>query len=203
MTAYPSVTVTPFLVADLLSNGRRLPVNVHVIEHPDARILVDTGVRALHPIIGFLEPRIHPFAVVDPASVDIVVNTHLHFDHCGNNHLFAGRPLYVQQRELDDARSMSNYTIPEWVDVPGLDYVVVDDEHELLPGLRLLPAPGHSNGLQVVVIETDAGPIVVGGDVATGYAELDQPQSAGQRRVMALKPDVVWLTHENEPWRRG
>ena len=32
----------------------------------------------------------------------MVVNTHLHFDHCGGNHLFAGRPIYVQRPELDD-----------------------------------------------------------------------------------------------------
>ena len=37
----------------------------------------------------------------DLAGIDIAVNTHLHFDHGGGNHLFAGRPIYVQRRELD------------------------------------------------------------------------------------------------------
>ena len=45
----------------------------------------------------------------DLAGIDIVVNTHLHFDHCGGNHLFAGRPIYVQRRELDDARNEDDY----------------------------------------------------------------------------------------------
>ena len=71
------------------------------------------------------------------AGIDIVVNTHLHFDHRGGNHLFAGRPIYVQRRELDDARSEDDYTIREWVEAPGVRYVPVDGEHELLPGLRL------------------------------------------------------------------
>ena len=59
----------------------------------------------------------------DLAGIDIVVNTHLHFDHCGGNHLFAGRPIYVQRRELDDARSEDDYTIREWVEAPGVRYV--------------------------------------------------------------------------------
>jgi glyoxylase-like metal-dependent hydrolase (beta-lactamase superfamily II) len=39
--------------------------------------------------------------------------THLHGDHCGGNHLFAGKPIYVQRRELDDARTEDDYTIRE------------------------------------------------------------------------------------------
>ena len=45
---------------------------------------------------------------------------YVHFDHCGGNHVFAGRPFYVQRRELDDARSEDNYTIREWVEAPGV-----------------------------------------------------------------------------------
>ena len=45
--------------------------------------------------------------------------------------------MYVQRRELDDARSEDDYTIREWVEAPGVRYVPVDGEHELLPGLRL------------------------------------------------------------------
>jgi N-acyl homoserine lactone hydrolase len=43
-------------------------------------------------------------------------------------------------------------------------YVPVDGELELLPGLRLVPAPGHTRGMQVVVVETGGRPVVVGGD---------------------------------------
>jgi hypothetical protein len=84
-------------------------------------------------------------------------------DHCGGNHLFAGKPIYVQRRELDDARSKDDYTIREWVDAPGAQYVPGDGELELLPGLRLVPAPGHTLGMQVVVVETGERPVVVGG----------------------------------------
>ena len=137
----------------------------------------------------------------DLAGIDIVVNTHLHFDHCGGNHLFAGRPIYVQRRELDDARSEDDYTIREWVETPGVRYVPVDGELELLSGLRLVPAPGHTRGMQVVVVETGGRPVVVGGDVAVWFGELDEPHTEGQLRVRALDPELVWLAHEHEPWR--
>jgi glyoxylase-like metal-dependent hydrolase (beta-lactamase superfamily II) len=70
-----------------------------------------------------------------------------------------------------------------------------------LPGLRLVPAPGHTRGMQVVVVETGGRPVVVGGDVAVWFGELDEPQTEGQLRVRALDPELVWLAHEHEPWR--
>jgi N-acyl homoserine lactone hydrolase len=203
MNAPASITVTPIRVADLLAEDERMPVYVHLIDHPDARVLVDTGMTELHPAVADLDPRIRPLSEqnLDLAGVDIVVNTHLHFDHCGGNHLFEGRPIYVQRQELDDARTEDDYTIREWVEAAAAQYVPVDGEHELLPGLRLVPAPGHTLGMQVVVVDNGAGPVVVGGDVAVCFGELDEPQTEGQLRVRALEPDLVWLSHEDEPWR--
>src|SRR3954470_17439760 len=203
VNAPASITITPVRVADLLAEGERMPVYVHVIDHPDARVLVDTGMTELHPAVTDLDPRLRPLSEqnLDLAGVDIVVNTHLHFDHCGGNHLFGGRPIYVQRRELDDARSEDDYTIREWVEAPGVRYVPVDGELELLPGLRLLPAPGHTRGMQVVVADNGERPVVVAGDVAVSFGELDEPHTEGQVRVRALDPELVWLAHEHEPWR--
>ena len=197
------ITVTPVFVADLGVEGERMPVYVHVIDHPDARMLVDTGIKELHPAVDDMDPRLRPFDEqdFDVAGIDIVVNTHLHFDHCGGNHLFAGKPIYVQRRELEDARSKDDYTIREWVDVPGVQYVPVDGELELLPGVRLLPAPGHTAGSQVVVVETGGRPIVICGDTAVWFGELDEPQTEGQLLVRALDPEAAWLSHTHEPWR--
>jgi N-acyl homoserine lactone hydrolase len=198
-----SITIRPIRVAELLAEGERMPVNVHVIDHPDGRVLVDTGMTELHPLVADLDPRLSPLSEQDfhLDDIDIVVNSHLHFDHCGGNHLFPGRPFYVQRRELDDARGEDGYTFREWVDAPGIEYVPVDGELELLPGLRLVPAPGHSCGSQVVVVETGGRPVVVGGDVAVWFGELDDPETEGQLRVRALDPELVWLAHVDEPWR--
>ena len=198
-----SITVTPFRVADLHVEGEVMPVCVHVIDHPDGRVLVDTGMTELHPLLADMDPRLTPLSEqdLDLAGIDMVVNTHLHADHCGGNHLFAGRPIYVQRRELDDARRQDDYTIRDWVDAPGVEYVPVDGELELLPGVRLVPAPGHTPGTQVVVIETGGRPIVICGDVAVWSGELDEPHTEGQLLVRGLDPELVWLAHEQEPWR--
>src|SRR5262245_62859352 len=191
------ITITPIQVADLLAESERMPVYVHVIDHPDARVLVDTGMTELHPAVADMDPRLSPLNTqdFDLAGIDIVVNTHLHFDHCGGNHLFAGRPIYVQRQELDDARSKDDYTIREWVDAPGVQYVPVDGELEVLPGLRLVPAPGHTRGMQVVVVETGGRPVVVGGGVAGLFGGLDEPHREGQARVRARGPEPVRPAH--------
>ena len=197
-----SITVTPVFVADLYVEGERMPVYVHVIDHPDARVLVDTGMTQLHPSLAHMDPRLRPLNEqdFDLAGIDLVVNTHLHGDHCGGNHLFTGKPIYVQRRELDDARTEDDY-IREWVDPPGVQYVAVDGELELLPGVRLVPAPGHTPGTQVVVLQTGGRPVVIGGDMAVWFGELDEPRTEGQLLVRALDPEMVWLSHEHEPWR--
>src|SRR3954470_1732207 len=166
----------PLLVAELLVEGERWPVCVHVIDHPDSRALVDTGMTELRPEVADMDPRLVPLSeqAFDLAGVDVVVNTHLHFDHCGGNHLFTGRPIYVQWQELEDAGTEDHDSIRGWVEAPGVRYEPVDGELELLPGLRLVPAPGHTRGLQVVVVETDERPVVIGGDVAVRFSELDE-----------------------------
>jgi N-acyl homoserine lactone hydrolase len=198
------LTVTPVLVADLLAEGERMPVYVHVIDHPGGRVLVDTGMTQLHPAVADMDPRVMPLSTqpgFDLTGVDAVVNTHLHFDHCGGKHLFAGRPTYVQRRELDDARSKDHYTIREWVEAPGVQYVPVDGELEVLPGVRLVPTPGHTPGSQVVVVESDGRRVVIAGDTAVFFAELDEPRTEGQQLVRALDPHEVWLSHAHQPWR--
>ncbi|HUQ43962.1 MAG TPA: MBL fold metallo-hydrolase [Candidatus Limnocylindria bacterium] len=198
-----SIAITPVHVADLHAEGETMPVYVHVLDHPAGRVLVDTGMTELHPLVADMDPRLYPLSEqdFDLAGIDIVVNTHLHFDHCGGNRLFTGKPIYVQVRELDDARTQDDYTIRDWVDPPGVQYVPVDGELELLPGIRLLPAPGHTPGTQVVVVGTGPHPVVIAGDTAVGFGELDEPQTQGQLVVRALDPGEVWLAHAHEPWR--
>ena len=120
MNAPSSITITPVQVADLHVEGERMPSTCHVSTIRCAR-----AGRHRHdgaaPVAGRHGSRLRPLSEqdLDLAGIDIVVNTHLHADHCGGNHLFAGRPIYVQRRELDDARSEDDYTIREWVERPA------------------------------------------------------------------------------------
>jgi N-acyl homoserine lactone hydrolase len=132
------------------------------------------------------------------SRVALVVNTHLHFDHCGGNRTFAGVPIHVQARELADARSEEDYTIPQWVDFLGATYVEHAGEVEILPGVRLLPTPGHTRGHQSVLVETPDGPVVIGGDVSYSFRELGEADTEGKRRVLELAAPT-WLAHVERP----
>jgi N-acyl homoserine lactone hydrolase len=79
--------------------------------------------------------------------------------------------------------------------------VQVIGELDLLTGVRLVPAPGHTRGSQVVVVETGEHPVLIVGDTAVFHGELDEPQTEGQKLVRALDPAEVWLAHEHTPWR--
>jgi N-acyl homoserine lactone hydrolase len=184
--------INAHLAAELIVEGEKWPVFVWTIDNPAGRVLVDTGMIDVRPELDDMSPTPHPENI--PRDIACVINTHLHFDHCGGNRLFPGVPIHVQARELADARSLDNYTIREWVDFDGATYVEHEDEVELLSGIRLLPAPGHTDGHQVVVVETDGGTNVLGGDVGTSFNELVSGTTDGQRRVLALAAPT-WLTH--------
>jgi N-acyl homoserine lactone hydrolase len=184
------------LAAELLVEGEQMPVFVWTIEHPTGLVLVDTGLIEVRPEIEDMSPTPHPENI--PRDVVCVINTHLHFDHCGGNRMFPGVPIHVQARELADARSHDDYTIPGWVDFDGATYVEHEGEAEVFPGIRLLPAPGHTDGHQVIVVETDEGPHVLGGDVAVWYSELRSGSTEGQRHVLALGAPT-WLSHAPGP----
>jgi N-acyl homoserine lactone hydrolase len=132
---------------------------------------------------------------IDLDQVELVINTHLHFDHCGGNRLFPGTPIYVQRAELEAARG-PDYTIPEWVDFEGANYVELDGAAEILPGIRVMPTPGHTDGHQSVLVDADDGLVVIGGDVAHHLEEL-----VDERRLLELEPVRIWITHSAEPWQ--
>ncbi len=141
-----------------------------------------------------------------------MVNTHLHFDHCGDNRLFAGTPIFVQRAEYEAARE-PDYTITRWVDFPGAAYEVLDGEAEIAPGVRAVPTPGHTPGHQSVVLQTAEGVVVIAGQAIYTAAEHDgatDPRSSGLpsawdeeryadsvRRLRGLRPVRVLFSHDS------
>jgi N-acyl homoserine lactone hydrolase len=182
---------------DVLVEGERWPGFLHVVEHPSGRVLVDTGLIDSTPELDEeWSPRFDPDAI--PRDVALVINTHLHFDHCGGNRLFAGVPIYVQRVEREAARE-EDYTISEWVEFDGAQYVELDGEAELLPGVRVVPTPGHTTGHQSVLVETEDGLVVAAGDVAYTWDEFDAPANDSARMLTGFAPRRIWLAHERTP----
>jgi glyoxylase-like metal-dependent hydrolase (beta-lactamase superfamily II) len=104
--------------------------------------------------------------------VQIIVNCHLHFDHCGGNPALGGRPIVVQAVELESAQQ-PGYTVPEMVDFPSANYQIIVGELEVLPGIWVVPTPGHTAGHQSLVVLCDDGSVVLAGqahDTATEFA---------------------------------
>src|SRR5205085_2684848 len=74
VTAPAPITITPVRVADLLAEGERMPVYVHVIDHPEGRVLVDTGLTELHPLVADMDPQLRPPGAT-PGTQVVVVET--------------------------------------------------------------------------------------------------------------------------------
>ncbi len=145
-----------------------------------------------------------------------VVNCHLHFDHCGGNPQLAGRPVFTQASELALTRG-EDYTLPQLIDFPGAQYEELEGEAEILPGVWVIPTPGHTEGHQSLAIRCTDGTVVLAGqavDVASDYtaghlawrARKDgapEPLPAYRawiERVQQLDPARVLFAHDNAVW---
>jgi N-acyl homoserine lactone hydrolase len=189
------------LTCELVVDGDTWPAFSHTIEHPDGLVLVDTGMIDTTPEIDGdnEEWHAHPLPEELVQRVAHVIITHMHFDHHGANRLFPGVPIHVQRIELEDARTQGDdYTIREWIDFPGMNYVEHDGEAEILPGIRIVPAPGETRGHQIVVVETDEGPVVLGGDVGHNFREVGMADTPGKQLVLELAAPT-YLAHVREP----
>lgn len=203
--------------------GQSGPVNAYTLRHPDGLILVDTGVGDGHPGIDeWYQPvhrplddalAAHGLALTD---VVVVINSHLHFDHCGQNRRFPRIPIAVQATEYAAAHA-PNFTIVEWVDFPGATYRQLAGETEIAPGVRVLPTPGHTPGHQSVLLDTDAGVVILAGQAAQSRAEFDHVRQGGAlpgdnapadpigylsslQALIALHPAVVHFSHDVALW---
>jgi N-acyl homoserine lactone hydrolase len=80
-----------------------------------------------------------------PSDVHCLINTHLHFDHCGGNCAFPSTPILVQRSHYEHARESP--TCPSrYFDLPDLTYELIDGEPELFGGVRAFLTPGHAPG---------------------------------------------------------
>ena len=122
---------------------------------------------------------------VAPETVRHVVLTHLHYDHVGNLGRFPAAEFHLQEPDLHFAvgrhmryRHMNApFEVEDVMELVRLNYAGRVRLHtgmtELLPGVSLHPAPGHSAGLQFVCVNTARGVVVLASDVAHYYENLE------------------------------
>ena len=191
------MNVRPLHFCDVTVQGKRWPVYGWAIDGPGGTILVDTGMIDSTPELDAdWGPVLLPWP--DTGNVVAVINTHLHFDHCGGNRRFAGTPTYVQRAELEAA--VAPAYLEEWVRFEGDSYVEVEGDAELFDGVSVLFTPGHSAGHQSVLVETGHGLVVLGGDVTYSMRELIDGATPSIVRIHELRPERVYLAHHAEPW---
>ena len=190
-----------------------VPNFAYLVRCEHGTLMWDTGLGPPHAELdaAFRPRRIDLSAAlaragVSIADVDVVANCHLHFDHCGGNHRFPGVPIVVQVEELEDARG-PDYTVPEWIDFVGATYEVVSGEHDIFPGIRVVPTPGHTRGHQSLMIETSDGTVVLAGQAADTAAEFEaetgEMGEIGSRSIARLKelsPIRVLFAHDDQEW---
>jgi len=123
-------------------------------------------------------------------EIRVVVHTHLMYDHCANSKLLPNAKFVVQKKELDfafDPHPMFAGSYQRHL-FEDLSFEVVDGDHELMPGIRLLFTPGHSPGGQSVAISTSAGVVIITGFCCTQENFVPQKNQAW---VTDRVPEVI------------
>jgi glyoxylase-like metal-dependent hydrolase (beta-lactamase superfamily II) len=158
------------------------------------KVLVDTGMCAT-PLADWHHPgssqaegepvheRLKSLGV-SPGEIELIVFTHLHWDHCHNVDQFPSARLVVSEAEVQFARdplpiyykSYEHERLGKQPPFLGCRFDTVNGAAEVLPGIEVFPTPGHSPGHQSVAVSTRAGTHVITGDACFSYVNL-QPAS--------------------------
>jgi N-acyl homoserine lactone hydrolase len=197
----------------------------YVIEHPAGLLLFDTGlgegdaeVDAHYRPVRCGLPDAMRAAGLAVDDVRWVANCHLHFDHCGGNPALVGRPIFVQSREVQQARTALDYTLPHLIDFSGADYRQLDGETEILPDVLVIPTPGHTDGHQAIAVRSSDGTVILAGqahNTAFDYAadqlawrarqegRVDDPALSYRpwiERLQQLDPSRIVFAHDYAVW---
>jgi len=149
------------------------PVYTWYLTNGDEHILVDTGVqhdfvRAYRKVpavdVASFESSLASVGL-RPNEIRMIIQTHLHYDHCGNTSKCKRAKVVVQEDELKFALSphpiIANLYHRPFLE--SVDFVTIRGGCEIVPGIEVVPVPGHSPGAQAVVVATDQGNAVISG----------------------------------------
>ncbi len=180
----------------------KIPYYSWLIEDSRHTILVDTAVsvrwREVHPeaLAKAYPPHLEQDERIDTllgkvgfdtSDVDIVINTHLHYDHCGNNEMFPQARFFVNEAEFNHAMSPGWWDAGGYVQalfkIPGLKYKKLKASCDVTPGVRIIPTTGHSLGHQSVLVRLErTGLLAIGGDAIYLRENIETP----------ILPGIYW-----------
>ena len=205
------------------------PVWSALVRTPEGNILFDTGLHPVHvarpdatfgPQSGLAVKMEDADGVtkrlaglgVSPDDVAIVVNSHLHFDHAGNNGAFPKATFVVQAEHLAFAKGKPNFPGVYW-DIPELTYVGAAGRSRVARGVEVVPTPGHAPGHQSLVVDLpETGRVVLTGDAAFTRQNLERgeipamDQAAAKESLALIRSLVgddltrVFTSHDADSW---
>jgi len=143
------------------------------IEGGDKHILIDTAADAklATEFRGIPAKEVTSFEEalgglgLKPSDIDIVIQTHLQWDHCANTRKCKNAKVLVHEVELRFAFAPHPILAPTYKKslYKGLNFVIVKGPCEVLPGIELIPTPGHTPGCMSVAVDTSQGKAIVTG----------------------------------------
>jgi N-acyl homoserine lactone hydrolase len=149
-------------------------------------------IRALMEAADDIEHQLGLLGIV-PADIDHVINTHLHFDHAGNNFLFENATFYAQREHHRFAVGNASFPNAYW-NLPGLRFELLDGARELWPGVEVFPTPGHVPGHQSVLVRLpETGPVIICGDAVYFRAIYDHDNWSGSADPAAARETGAML----------
>ena len=195
-----------------------LAFNCYLIRTAEHTILIETAggdkmdVRARERMKLPPEPE---RLSVDPESVDIVINTHLHWDHCGGNTVLApsgpvpafpraryyaprGEWHHAHERNVRDAVSYIDTNYDPLVESGRM--VLVEDGHEVVPGVKMHSAPGHNRDMMVVTVESRGETFCFLSDLVPSVSHLQPTWVMGfdLYPLETIESKTKWLTRAIE-----
>ena len=208
------------------------PVWAALLDSPVGWLLVDTGMNPVHiddpdatfrgtaheglirPVMTEEDTVVNRLAEVGlaPGDVRFVINTHLHFDHCGGNGLIPDATFLVQRAEYEAAEALPEEYNPRDYVASGVTYEFLDGPHTLCPGVELIPTRGHTLGHQSLLVRLDEQVVILPADaivlreVLHGVPAVWRDPEAGAesvRRLARLADDEnaeLLVSHDPAAW---
>ena len=176
-----------------------IPIYSWYLEGGDKTILVDTG--EMSPIQSedresSLGGKIYTFEQglarygLEPEDIDIIIHTHLHNDHCENDYKCVNAEIFVHEMELKrihDPHPLDYRYLEDYIDDVEENGQVrtVTGDREILPGIRVIHTPVHTEGGLTVMVDTPKGKAAI-----TGFCVINENFNP-PKEVLAMEMEVI------------